>query len=263
MPSAKEVEQFAYCAHNWWLAQQGRTGTGEASQRGEAGHARLGDAQRLVEAEKREYRSAAAWAFRILGVAAAATFLALELLFLQATEQHIILLVTAIVACAASGALLVIAFVAQRRYRADQAKAGLVPGRLLASDLAQQAPILEDKAWGLRGRPDYVLQTHGGPTPVEVKTGRTPEHPHRSHELQLACYLRLLEANGPAPTYGLLQYPDGVFRVAWTPQLKADLDATLGRMREASAAGKAERDHDQPGRCRGCARRDACDEKLA
>jgi hypothetical protein len=34
-------------------------------------------------------------------------------------------------------------------------------------------------------------------------------------------------------------------------------------MAEAKAAGKADRDHEQPGRCRGCARRDACEQRLA
>ena len=263
MPSAKEVEQFAYCAHNWWLARRGATGDGEAARRGQAGHAALGREQSKTEAEKREYRSALTWSFRILAVAGSATFLTVELAFLQASPYHILLLTTALVMVAASAGLLVIALLAQTAYRRRQSEAGLIPGRLLDSDLAQQAPLLEDATWGLHGRPDYILQTHNGPTPVEVKTGHTPEHPHRSHALQLACYLRLLEANGPAPAYGLLQYPAGVFRVDWTPALKADLKSTLASMAQAQATGKADRDHEQAGRCRGCARRDACDQKLA
>ncbi|MEK6985026.1 MAG: Dna2/Cas4 domain-containing protein [Candidatus Thermoplasmatota archaeon] len=263
MPSAKEVEQFGYCAHNWWLAKQGASGAGDAARRGQARHDALGAQQTAVEREKRDYRYALRWAFRILGVAASATFLTLELLYLRAVEQHVILLSTAIVATAASGALLVIAFLAQIRYRREQRASGLVPGRLLASDLAEQTPLLSDVVRGLSGRPDYILQTREGPTPVEVKSGRTPDHPYRSHTLQLACYLRLLDANGQAPQYGLLQYPDGIFRVDWTPQLKADLDATLAQMQAATLAGRADRDHEQAGRCRGCARRAACEQKLA
>ncbi len=263
MPSAKEVEQFAYCAHNWWLARHGATGDGEPARRGQAEHAKLGSEQSKAEVEKREYRSALTWSFRILAVAGSATFLTVELAFLQASPYHILLLATALVMVAASAGLLVIALLAQASYRGRQSKAGLIPGRLLDSDLAQQSPLLAETSWGLHGRPDYVLQTQGGATPVEVKTGHTPDHPHRSHTLQLACYLHLLEANGPAPAYGLLQYPAGVFRVDWTPALKADLKATLATMAQAQATGKADRDHEQPGRCRGCARRDACDQKLA
>jgi CRISPR-associated exonuclease Cas4 len=264
MPSAKEVEQFGYCAHNWWLARSGSDGKGDASRRGMAQHNQLGAGQSVVEAEKKEYRRAIAWAFRGLGLAASATFLTLEVLFLRASNYHWIFLTIALVLVAGSGGLLVLGLTARDDYKRHQREAGLVPGRLLATDLAQQGAILTDPAWGLSGRPDYVLQTHGGATPIEVKSGHTPPHPHHSHALQLASYLRLLEvANGKRPEYGILQYPDGVFRVDWTPALEADLKATLERMRQAETAGKADRDHEQAGRCRGCARRDACDQKLA
>ncbi len=264
MPSAKEVEQFGYCAHNWWLARGGVSGRGEASERGEQGHAQVGSEQKAIEGEKKEYRRAITWAFRGLAAAASTTFLALELLYLQATTYHIIFLTTALVLVAGSGGLLVLGFTARDDYQRHQKQAGVVPGRLLATDLAQQTPILRDAAWDLTGRPDYILQTQSGATPVEVKTGHTPDHPHRSHVLQVACYLRLLEStNKKRPEYGMLQYPQGVFRVAWTPALEADLKQTLQGMRDALAAGKADRDHQQAGRCRGCARRAACDQKLA
>ncbi len=264
VPSAKEVEQFGYCAHNWWLARHGAGGQGAASERGIAAHSALGKEQGLIEGEKREYRSAIAWASRGLMVAASVTFLTVELLYLNATTYHLLFLTTALVLVAGSGALLVIGLIAQADYRRRQQEAGVVPGRLLASDLTQHTPMLQDTAWDLTGRPDYILQTNGGPTPVEVKSGHTPEHPHHSHVLQLGCYLRLVEVGqGRRPAYGMLQYPDGVFRVDWTPALEADLKTTLERMRAAEAAGKADRDHEQAGRCRGCARRTACDQRLA
>ena len=101
------------------------------------------------------------------------------------------------------------------------------------------------------------------PRPVEVKTGHTPPKPYPNHVLQVSCYLRLLEANGRTPPYGLVNYPEGVFRIAWGEPQKADLRATLDRIEAARKAGKADRDHEQPGRCRGCARRSACEQRLA
>lgn len=263
MPSAKEVEQFAYCAHNWWLARQGASGSSDAARRGQAGHDALGAQQATVEREKRDYRDALRWSFRILAVAASFSFLAVELVFLTGSPQHITLLTIALVLVSTSSALLVLALLSQRDYKRHQKEAGLLPGRLLASDLAEQTPLLSDPVWEITGRPDYILQTRDGPAPVEVKTGRTPDAPHRSHMLQLAVYLRLLETRGPRPIYGLLQYPAGIFRVAWTPELESDLKATLDRMAAAQRAGIANRDHEQAGRCRGCARRDACEQKLA
>jgi CRISPR-associated exonuclease Cas4 len=263
MPSAGEVEQFAYCAHNWWLARQGATGSGEGSRRGIAEHQRLGTRQQDVEAGKRDYRQGLNWSFRFLGVAASATFLTLEVLYLRASPYHILFLTMALVLVSASTGLLVIALDAQRRVGTAEASGELVPGTLLDSDLSGGGRTLRDPAWDLSGTPDYLLDTPGGPVPVEVKTGHTPNRPYANHVLQLSCYLRLLEANGTPPPYGLVNYPDGVFRVAWDDAHKADLKAVLARMAEAKATGKADRDHEQAGRCKGCARRDACDQRLA
>jgi len=261
---AREVEQFAYCAHNWLLARRGVDPEGDSSRRGTAGHKAMGESQTEVEEGKRDYRFAMSTTFQFLGLAGSATFLTLELLYLRATAQHLILLATALVLVAASAALLVLALLSQRKYRQQQRQAGLVPGKLVATDLAGHGALLVDKEWGLTGRPDYVLQTPGGQVPVEVKTGKTPERPHRSHTMQLACYLRLVEAQtGKPPPYGLLTYPDGAFRVEWDDAQRGRLKELLGRIRQAEASGVADRDHENPGRCAGCARRDACDQRLA
>src|SRR5688572_33413694 len=66
MTSAGEVEQFAYCAHNWWLARQGATGEGEGSRRGVAEHKRLGKEQETVEIHRRDVHQGFKWSFRLL-----------------------------------------------------------------------------------------------------------------------------------------------------------------------------------------------------
>lgn len=263
MPSAGEVEQFAYCAHNWWLARRG-VDPQEQSRRGIAAHQASGEALAKAEEDKLEYRRAIAWAFRLLAVAASLTVLTLELLFLRQSPQHYVFLTLALVLVASSGGLLVIALTAQETYRATQQAGRLVPGQVVASDLAGEGTLLSDPALGLTGKPDYVLKTAHGLVPVEVKTGQTPPRPYESHVLQVASYLHLLESTtGSPPEYGLLTYPDGTFRIGWDADLRARLRATLERMAAAEAAGKADRDHEQPGRCRGCARRAACEQRLA
>lgn len=263
MPSAGEVEQYAYCAHNWWLARRGESGSGAGSKRGVAEHQRLGAVQQDVEEGKRDYRQGLNWSFRFLAVAGSLTFLTLEVLFLRASPYHILFLTMALVLVSASTGLLVIALDAQRRVQREEAKGELVPGQLLDSDLAGGGKTLRDPDWNLSGTPDYLLDTPAGPVPVEVKTGHTPNRPYANHVLQLACYMRLLEANGRPPPYGLVNYPEGVFRVAWDDTRRKDLRDVLARMAAAQATGKADRDHEQPGRCKGCARRDACDQRLA
>lgn len=264
MTSAGEVEQYAYCAHNWWLARQGESGENEGSRRGIAEHKRLGGEQLKVEESKRDVRQGFAWSFRFLLIAVSATFLTLELVFLRANPYHILFLTMALVLVSASTGTLVIALDAERKVKEAAAKGELVTAHtLLDSDLAGGGKLLEDKEWDLTGTPDYLLQTPNGPVPVEVKTGHTPAKPYLNHVLQVSCYLRLLEANGHKPPYGLINYPEGVFRVAWGQPQKADLRATLDRMAAAKAEGRADRDHDQAGRCRGCARRAACEQRLA
>jgi len=261
--SAGEVEQFVYCPHNWYLARQGKDPHAEGSRRGMAQHVEKGRATVEAEVTRREHRSGLQWSFRILAVAASATFLTLEVVFLRATEYHIVFLTTALVLVSASAGLLTVGLDAERRLRRKRREQGLVPGELVAADLAGDGRVLEDPDWGLSGRPDAVLRTVHGIVPVEVKTGQTPDEPFESHVMQLACYLRLLEATGGTrPEYGLLNYPGGVFRVAWDPKTEGRLRTALARIREAERTGRADRDHEHPGRCRGCARRKWCDQRL-
>ncbi len=262
LPSAGEVEQFAYCPHNWWLARSGVDGEGPGVARGMREHARKGRAQRKAEKARRSAREGFRWMFRILAVAASLSFLALELYFLRSDPYHWLFLLTALTLVSASAGLLVIASLSESEYRQRIVKAGLVPGRVGRGGWRGEE-ALHDSEWGITGSPDYVMETESGAVPVEVKTSKTPDHPFASHELQLACYLRLLEVErGQAPEYGLLTYPDGAFRVAWNDDLQSRLKETLARMAAAEAAGKADRDHEHVGRCLGCARRASCGQAL-
>lgn len=264
LTSAGEVEQFAYCAHNWLLAQRGVDPHAEDSARGMAQHRELGVAQGRVEWEKRETRRAWTWFFRVVAFACSGTVLTLELVYLQSFPHLVILVSLTGVLVAAGAGLLILGIVNERRYKRHQAEARLVPGKLVASDLGGEGPLLHDPEWDLHGRPDYVLETKAGFVPVEVKSSKTPAHPHANHRLQVGCYLRLLEVTaGQPPAYGLLNYPEGVFRIAWDDALRRDVQATLGRIAQARATGKADRDHEHAARCRGCARRDACEQRLA
>jgi hypothetical protein len=60
-----------------------------------------------------------------------------------------------------------------RRWASD---AGLSQGRLVSVDLERDgraAPTLVDPELGLSGRPDALLETRRGWTPVEIKSGST------------------------------------------------------------------------------------------
>lgn len=225
-------------------------------------HTAKGKAQARAEDVRKNAREGFRWMFRILAVAGSVGFLALELWFLRTDPLHWLFLLTALILVSASAGLLVIASLSERDYRSRIIDAGLVPGAVGSGGWEGQG-VMQDPEWGISGAPDYIMDTENGPVPVEVKTGRTPDQPFPSHELQLACYLRLLEvADRTPPAYGLLTYPDGVFRVAWNDTLRVRLQETLAAMAAAAADGKADRDHDHVGRCMGCARRAGCDQAL-
>ncbi|HEX6625338.1 MAG TPA: hypothetical protein VF064_16610, partial [Pyrinomonadaceae bacterium] len=100
------------------------------------------------------------------------------------------------------------------------------------------AGTLISRRHGLKGRPDYLLETAGGSIPVEIKLGGCPPsgRPHGSHVMQLACYCLLCEeVAGASVPFGIIQYPDREVRVPFTPELRRGLLSLLGERREAGA----------------------------
>jgi CRISPR-associated exonuclease Cas4 len=143
---------------------------------------------------------------------------------------------------------------------------GLPGGRVIYTDT---------RAWGkperplyapglaLAGKPDYLVEQNGKIIPVEVKSGRAPEHPYDSHIYQLAAYCLLVEkAYGKRPPYGILHYPERDFAIDYTPELESALLDLLAEMRRDEQAGEAARSHESRARCRGCGFYATCDEAL-
>ncbi len=156
-------------------------------------------------------------------------------------------------------------FAAGRRARLAS---GLPTGRVIYTDHGAWRPgaeTLNAPAVGLTGRPDYLVeQPDGVVIPVEIKSGRVPRYPYRSHVMQLAAYCLLVtEAYGVRPSHGILQYQDGAFAVDYTPELEQELHDTLAAMRSAFSAREMARNHNSAARCSGCSLRTACNQRLA
>src|SRR5262245_12067698 len=124
------------------------------------------------------------------------------------------------VALAVVGALLV--WFGRRRRRAT----GLPTGEVVYSDTGAWEKVeepLRSRRYGLVGRPDYLVKAAGAPpTPVEVKSRRSPGAPLTSHTLQLGAYCLLVEDQfGARPAHGLIRYADATFQVPFTDELRA------------------------------------------
>jgi CRISPR-associated exonuclease Cas4 len=150
--------------------------------------------------------------------------------------------------------------------RAGRRASGLPAGQVIYRDTGagkQEQPLFS-KRHRLIGRPDYLIHREGRLIPVEVKSGRGPEKPYKSHILQLAAYCLLVEeVYGRRPPYGVIRYNDCVFEVDYTKQMEAELLAVVAQMRASILAPNVRRSHNQPFRCARCGYREMCEESLA
>jgi len=138
-----------------------------------------------------------------------------------------------------------------------------VKGKIEYIDM-DESKVFKSEKYGLSGRPDYVIRLADNIIPIEEKKGRTPQGPLFSHILQVAAYCLLIEDTmGKVPPYGLLKYPEREDEIEYNDDLKRMLVEKLDEMRGIMRTGDAHRNHERPGKCMHCSRRDVCPEKLA
>jgi CRISPR-associated exonuclease Cas4 len=126
----------------------------------------------------------------------------------------------------------------------------------------QESPMLESKCYGLRGRPDYIIEHDGRFVPVEKKAGRTPKGPLFSHIAQLITYCILVEeAFGPLD-YGLLEYDQKKYLINYDEKTKKTILALRDALLENQQQGEFHRNHNRKGKCFNCSRRNQCPERL-
>jgi CRISPR-associated exonuclease Cas4 len=263
--SAADIERYVYCPMSWALSQRGLEGVGEAVRGGERAHDRLGSRISLWRSLLDQHYSALRVALYLALTAASAATLALEVVFLNYNGPfHWILILMSL-----TWLLVALGFLLRAMWKEDAAKQvvkanGLVDGELMYSDLDRPGETLKSAKYDLSGRPDYIVRRGDEFIPVEVKTGRTPETPHESHVMQLGVYCLLVEEKyGKRPTRGVLQYPERTFELPFTGEFRDRVLETTLKMRWAEMTGSAHRTHNQPGKCRGCSRREGCVERLA
>lgn len=143
---------------------------------------------------------------------------------------------------------------------------GLPEGRVIYSDTGawqRNKRSLFSSTHRITGKPDYLIRTHDGIVPVEVKSSAAPARPREGHVLQLAAYCLLIEeALGERVSHGIIQYADQQLAIDYTPALKDELLRVMGEMRSALQVGDAHRDHGDANRCISCGVRAVCEERL-
>jgi CRISPR-associated exonuclease Cas4 len=157
---------------------------------------------------------------------------------------------------------LVLLWLASRRRK----ELGLPAGRIIYADTSAWGEVQEplyDRALGLTGRPDYLVQKGKYTIPVEVKSSQVSHAPYDSHIFQLAAYCLLVEsAYGMRPPYGILHYPNRTYAIDYTRQLETSLLDLLEEIRSQERSKEVNRSHDQAARCARCGFRSICDQAL-
>jgi CRISPR-associated exonuclease Cas4 len=157
---------------------------------------------------------------------------------------------------------LVLLWLASRR-RKDL---GLPAGRIIYADTSAWGAVQEplyDRALGLTGRPDYLVQKGKNTIPVEVKSSQVSHAPYDSHIYQLAAYCLLVESTfGVRPPYGILHYPNRTYAIDYTRQLETSLRSLLDEIRDQERSKEIDRSHNQAARCARCGFRSLCDQAL-
>ncbi|KAA0003696.1 MAG: CRISPR-associated protein Cas4 [Thermoplasmata archaeon] len=129
--------------------------------------------------------------------------------------------------------------------------------------IKKESPMLESSRYGIRGKPDYIIEKDGEYIPVEKKTGRTPKGPLFSHIVQLIAYCMLVEETFGKVEYGILEYDERKYFINYDERLKNTVIKLRENLVKDLKRGEAHRNHNREGKCMNCSRRDICPERLA
>lgn len=276
--SAADLEKYGYCPLSWWRSidqtSQASPPPADSARQlaaGQAAHEQAGDeyaeirSGELVVTESEQYiRTFAsvaagmaifgfiltvlgleAWRFALIPIAISLVWLLTAvLLFRLALRYHFLVKVRR-------------ASVGLRDEASQVVYVG--EGKTVDDD-----PALFSHRLGLVGAPDSIVEREGHNIPLELKTGRVPKGPLFSHILQLAAYCALVEEKyGKAPPYGLLKYGPAVeYEIEYNDDQRRLLEDKLAEMRRAMKTRDVHRNHNRPGKCASCSRREGCPERL-
>jgi CRISPR/Cas system-associated exonuclease Cas4 (RecB family) len=140
---------------------------------------------------------------------------------------------------------------------------------VIASDVGtERSIILRDPIHGIRGKPDYLIESEVGGrrvlVPLEVKPTRRSRTLYDSDRVQIGAYLMALRGTFPdrASDVGYVRYADHTFVVRLTPELAQEVERIAAAVRRGRRAVVLRRSHNISGRCRACPMRYECADAL-
>lgn len=274
--SAADLEKFGYCPLSWWLAVEDLPAklplAADSQQQLEAGkkaHEQAGEDLKVIRtgeqvvAESEMY----IWRFSAIATGIAIFGFVLTAFGLEGWPLALIPMAISLVWIFTAALLFQLALRYRARVRARREAMNATEGAVVyvgEGKTIDEDPALFSHRLGLVGAPDSIVEREGLFIPVELKTGRAPKGPFFSHVLQVIAYCALVEEKyGKAPPFGIVKYgPTAEFEVEYGEEQKRLLENMLRQMREALVTKDVHRNHDRPGKCANCSRREGCPERL-
>jgi CRISPR-associated exonuclease Cas4 len=188
----------------------------------------------------------------------------LGFVFPENSAMGMVMQVSALIWLMAAATILWRALAIEQQVRKEKKSIDMPEGHIVYVDLDDgSSELLVSEKYGLRGRPDHIIEKEGHYIPVELKTGRTPRGPLFSHIVQLGAYGLIIEdITGKRPPYGILKYPEKSFEIEFTDELRDIVLKKRDELLRDLEWGEAHRNHGRPGKCRACSRRKICPERL-
>lgn len=262
--SASEIEKYTYCPLSWWLSKKGVEGKGGELREGIGKHHGI---EKNIEHIKKEEEKLFGSEFMIAVLSTTATVLSLVGVSIYLSQQKefesAITMVISAIWLVSAAVFMVVALKSTQLARGARDIVSLPDGTIEYVS-GEGVEDLSSKKTGLIGKPDYVLHVHTGSfVPIEIKTGRVPRGPLFSHIMQLTAYCILVEEKYGKTEYGMLMYGNQIYKIRLTDELKTTLFKKVDEIRVAFKTNIVHRNHNRPGKCRHCSRRNACPESLA
>lgn len=276
--SAADLEKYGYCPLSWSrsLEEQGATKPPPRPaqsvaqlEAGKKAHQEVGEGLKEIRTGETVVAESELYIWLFAGVAVGLAFFgfAVTAIGLQVWPEPLIPIVISLVWLLTAVLLFRLGLTYYERVKAKRASMAAAEGAIVyvgEGKSIDEDPALFSHRLGLVGAPDSVVEREGNYIPVELKTGRVPKGPLFSHILQLAAYCALVEEKyGRAPPYGLIQYGKvAEFEIEYNDDQRRLLEDKLSEMRSALKSKDVHRNHNRPGKCAGCSRREGCPERL-
>ena len=180
---------------------------------------------------------------------------------------RLLIIVLAVAAAVAAVAIPVVLAILRRR--TGFAFTGNAQSVIVASDVGtERSLLLRHPILGIRGKPDYLVETDVGDrrllVPLELKPTRHSRRLYDSDRAQIGAYLLALRGTFPdrASDVGYVRYAEQTFAVRLTPELEQEVERIAAAVRRGRRALVLHRSHNIRARCRACPVRGECDEAL-